>query len=74
MATLTIRNLPDDLIERLKTAAQRSGRSMEAEVRELLRRKYAARSAIARRIRERWSELPDTSSGEAKQWRDTRRP
>ena len=74
MPTLTIRNLPDDLIERLKAAAERSGRSMEEEVRELLRGKYAARAAIARRIRERWSELPVTSSGEARKWRDTGRP
>lgn len=36
MATLTIRNLPDDVRERLKIRAARRGRSMEAEVRAIL--------------------------------------
>ena len=36
MATLTIRNLPDDVRERLKIRAARGGRSMEAEVRAIL--------------------------------------
>lgn len=37
MATLTIRKLPDDLHARLRLRAARRGRSMEAEVREILR-------------------------------------
>lgn len=36
MATLTIRNLPDDVRERLRMRAARAGRSMEAEVRAIL--------------------------------------
>ncbi len=38
MAALTIRNLPDDVRDRLRLRAARSGRSMEAEVRDILTR------------------------------------
>ncbi len=36
MATLSIRNLPDDVHQRLRLRAARKGRSMEAEVRDIL--------------------------------------
>ncbi len=37
MATLTVRNLDDDVKQRLRTRAAEHGRSMEAEAREILR-------------------------------------
>ena len=37
MASITIRNLDDDLKRRLRLRAAEHGRSMEAEVREILR-------------------------------------
>ncbi len=37
MATLTIRNLEDDVVDALKARARRNSRSLEAEVREVLR-------------------------------------
>ncbi len=36
MATLTIRNLPDDVRDKLRVRAAENGRSMEAEAREVL--------------------------------------
>jgi plasmid stability protein len=36
MATLTIRNLPDEVRDRLRVRAAQNGRSMEAEAREML--------------------------------------
>jgi plasmid stability protein len=36
VATLTIRNLEDDVVKALKERAQRNHRSLEAEVRQLL--------------------------------------
>ena len=36
MATLTVRNVPDDVRDRLRVRAAENGRSMEAEVRALL--------------------------------------
>lgn len=38
MAAITIRNLPDEVVEALKARAKRNGRSMEADVREVLSR------------------------------------
>jgi plasmid stability protein len=38
MATLTIRNLPDELHAALRVRAARNGRSMEAELREMIAR------------------------------------
>ena len=38
MASITIRNLDDDLKRRLRVLAAENGRSMEAEVREILRK------------------------------------
>ncbi len=37
MANLTIRNLDDHVVERLKKRAKDNGRSLEAELRELLK-------------------------------------
>jgi antitoxin FitA len=37
MASLSVRNLDDDLLSRLKRRAARHGRSAEAEVRDILR-------------------------------------
>ena len=36
MATLTIRNLPDEVRDELRVRAARNGRSMEAEVRQVI--------------------------------------
>lgn len=74
MATITIRELPDDLLRRLKASAKAHGRSMEQEVRELLAQRYAPRSEILDRIRERWDELPETDAEEAARWRAHGRP
>ena len=38
MAVLTIRNLPEEVRDRLRLRAAKAGRSMEAEVREILAR------------------------------------
>lgn len=40
MATLTIRNLPDNVRDRLRVRAAENGRSMEAEAREALVEAY----------------------------------
>lgn len=43
MATLTIRNVPEDVVARLEKVAANKGRSMEQEVRELLRTRFPVR-------------------------------
>jgi antitoxin FitA len=70
MATLTIRDFDDDLKTALRVRAAEHGRSMEAEVREILRAALSRPSSSAigmgTRIRQRFSsgndveiELPD---------------
>jgi plasmid stability protein len=68
MATLTIRSLSEELVERLKLAAARSGRSMEQEVRQLLEQRYASRGEVLQRIEERWQRLPKATAAEIAAW------
>lgn len=46
MASLSVRNLDDDLLLRLKRRAARHGHSAEAEVRDILRRILTAEAEI----------------------------
>jgi plasmid stability protein len=46
MASLSVRNLDDDLLARLKRRAARHGHSAEAEVRDILRRILTAEAEI----------------------------
>lgn len=74
MATVTIRNLPDEVVAHIKEAAREHGRSMEQEVREALQRRYGDRAATLQRIRQRWPEFPDTAADEVDGWRNNGRP
>jgi plasmid stability protein len=74
MATLTIRNLPEDVAARLKAVAARRNSSMEQEVRSLLEQRYGPRSAALARIRNRWSGLPPVEEAELEAWRHQGRP
>ncbi|MBB3192323.1 FitA-like ribbon-helix-helix domain-containing protein [Halomonas cerina] len=58
MASITIRNLDDDLKAELRLAAARHGHSMEEEVRTILRRALAPRPerGLGSRIRQRFAE------------------
>ncbi|MFY0990145.1 FitA-like ribbon-helix-helix domain-containing protein [Halomonas sp. C05BenzN] len=57
MATITIRNLDDDLKAELRLAAARHGHSMEEEVRTILRRALSAEptQGLGSRIRQRFA-------------------
>ena len=62
MATLTIRNLDDELKARLRVEAAQHGRSMEEEVREILRRalsKRAGAGGMGSRLHQRFAVLAD---------------
>ena len=45
VATLTIRNVPDDVVARIERAAIKNGRTIEHEVRELLITQYSSKEA-----------------------------
>lgn len=56
MAQFVVRQLEEDLKERLKRRAERNGRSMEAEVREILRNAAAEKSSPIARLGSRIAE------------------
>ena len=63
MATLTIRDLDDELRASLRVRAARHGRSMEAEVREIIRDALARPEApdqLGSRIRQRFATIGGT--------------
>jgi plasmid stability protein len=62
MATLTIRDFDDDLKAALRVRAAQHGRSMESEVREILRtvlQRPTTGPGMATRIRQRFSDGAD---------------
>ena len=67
MATVTIRNLDDDVVERLKGRAKVNNRSLEAEIREILALESQKPSLsefrlIAERIAAMTPDVPQTDS------------
>ena len=69
MASLTIRNLDDQVVERLKTRARDNQRSLEAEVRALLMDAASRPSRktfleLAERISDMTPDVPQTNSTE----------
>jgi plasmid stability protein len=54
MANLLVRNLDDDVLKELKAAAKAHGRSLQAEVHEVLRNASTRRLAETRRLSGRW--------------------
>ncbi len=74
MATLTIRDVPEPVVVRLKEEAARNGRSMEQEVRTLLEERFADRQEILNRIRARWSAGTAPAKEEVDTWIRSGRP
>ena len=54
MANLLVRNLDEDVLKELKAAAKAHGRSLQAEIHEVLRNASARRRAQTRRLSARW--------------------
>lgn len=54
MANVLVRNLDDDVLEQLKSAAKAHGRSLQAEIHEVLRNASARGLAETRRLSTRW--------------------
>lgn len=74
MATITIRNVPDELVERIKWLAEQKGISMEQEIRDLLQSRYVLRGAVIDRIRQRWNTLPVQPASQLQDWKVQGRP
>ena len=74
MPTVTIRNLPEPVVERLRHISAAKGHSMEQELRDLVVSRYASRIDVLKRVRSRWKDLPATSPAEIDRWRNEGRP
>lgn len=69
MPTLTIRNLPQDVVERLKERARQNGRSMEQEARLILGQRLAAKGELLGEMRARWNDIASPpTAGEVSAW------
>ena len=69
MASVTIRNLDDEVVVRLKERAKANKRSLEAELREILTRSAGAMTrdeliAFAKRVAAQTPDVPQTDSAE----------
>jgi hypothetical protein len=68
MATLTIRNVDDQVREQIRLQAAEHGRSMEAELRAILediaRRRQTKPGDVFRRIQKRFSKIGGLEDGE----------
>jgi plasmid stability protein len=54
MADVLVRDLDDDVLKQLKAAAKAHGRSLQAEVHDVLRRASTRNLAETRRLSARW--------------------
>lgn len=73
MAAITIRNISEDLVDRIKLLAEQKGISMEQEVRDLLQTRYGKRSEIINRVRHRAENLPIVRESQVQLWKETGR-
>ncbi|MEH1765935.1 FitA-like ribbon-helix-helix domain-containing protein [Nostoc sp.] len=74
MATITIRNISDELVDRIKRLAGQKGISMEQEVRDLLQKRYGQRDEVLTRIRQRAKALPMESESRVQTWKSEGQP
>jgi plasmid stability protein len=66
MANVLIRGLDEDLLERLKASAKAHGRSLQAEIHDVLGKASARNLAETRQLSERWlKRLRSTSQSDS---------
>lgn len=68
MPSITIRNVPGEVIARLKQTAASHGRSMEEEVRRLLQHRFRSREDILAELPSRWAQRGRPRSDEVDGW------
>lgn len=54
MASVLVRDLDEDVLKQLKTAAKANGRSLQAEIHDVLRRASTRNLAETRRLSTQW--------------------
>jgi plasmid stability protein len=74
MATITVRNVSEAVLDRIKKLAKQKGVSMGQEVRDLLQARYGNRDEVLKRIRQRADILPIEQESQVQDWKETGRP
>ncbi len=75
MATLTVRNLPDEVMQALRKLAELSGRSVEDQVRRLLAESATDRLSACELIEAAWRrQSRPTTPAEVEAWLRESRP
>jgi plasmid stability protein len=75
MATLTVRNIPEDVLRSLKTLARMNHRSMEEELRRLIESKAMDRLSVLRQVEASWKrQKRPTTRREVERWIRESRP
>mgnify|MGYP000564594580 CR=1 FL=1 len=74
MAAITIRNISDEVVDRIKHLAEQKGISMEQEVRDLLQIRYGQRVEVLARLRQRTEKLPIEQENRVLAWKEEGRP
>lgn len=74
MASVTIRCLPDELLERIKVVAAAHGLSLEQELRDTLAARYPTRDQVLEAVRAAWPRLPEAPAADIDAWIDAGRP
>ena len=76
MPSLSIKNIPEELLERLRTQAKRHHRSLQGEVMAILEESTAPKKLSLEQFRQRIGELgiktPDQSTAWIRELRDAR--
>ena len=70
MPTITIRNLPDKIIESVKESAVKHGMSMENEIRETLKIHYMIKKDVVQRVQDRKGIYPQPEAKDIQNWID----
>ncbi len=75
MATITIPDVPDDLLEAVRRSAHANGRTVEDELREAVRRLYSGEriTNVLANARHRWT-TKDVPHERLKEWINEGRP
>ena len=75
MRTLTVRNVPDEVLRALKEMARRNRRSMEQEVRHILEATTLDRLSACAQVEEAWgAQSRPTGKEEVDRWVKSSRP
>lgn len=75
MPTITIRNVPDEVLKRLKALARSNNRSMEEELRVMICARVADRFSVLQQVWQSWSKQDrPTTSKEVDRWIRESRP